>query len=195
MVSKIKNIDGVRILDERAGKFFKKGKVERSTIQIQNMQIAISAALNTESELSIPDADSFYFPGRFEEIEKGVVIDVAHNPPAVKTLTDYIALKNEKVVVIYGAMKDKDISKCLNLLAKVSEKIFPVSIECMNRGATVADLISRSDESVKALIEHYLTDDETIKNAWLYSKEKGVTLIVTGSFYTIEKFVQWRKKC
>lgn len=193
MVSKIENIEGVRILDESKGKFLKKGMVERSVIQIQNIQIAVAAALNTESGISIPDTDSFYFPGRFEEIEKGVVIDVAHNPPAVKTLTDHIALKNEKVVVLYGAMKDKNISKCLKLLAKVSEKIFPVSIECMNRGAAVADIVSRSDEFVKTLLEYDLTDDETIKKAYLYSKQKGIKLIVTGSFYTIEKFVNWRK--
>jgi len=193
MVSKIENIEGVSIHDAGKGSFFKSGKVERSAVQIQNMQIAIAAVLNTESGISIPEADGFYFPGRFEEIEKGVVIDVAHNPPAIKTLTDHIALKNEKVAVIYGAMKDKDVGKCLNLLSKVSERIFPVSIDCLNRGSTVADIVSRSDEFVKTLLDYDMTDDETIKKAFLYSKEKGITLIVTGSFYTIEKFVQWRK--
>jgi len=193
MISKIENIHDVRIFDESAGTFLKRGKTERSFIQIQNIQIAIAAVLNTESGILLPDVDSFYFPGRFEEIEKGVVIDVAHNPSAIKTLTEHIASKNKKVAVIYGAMKDKDVGSCLDLLAKVSEKIFPVSIDCINRGATVEDLVSRSNKFVKTFLDYDLTDDETIKKAFLYSKEKEITLLVTGSFYTIEKFVHWRK--
>ena len=193
MITQVNKVSRTKIHDESKGIILKKGKIVRSDIQIKNMQIAVSAVLNTEKSIKIPDADSFYFPGRFEEIERGIVIDVAHNPPAVKTLTDHIQKKGEKVVVIYGAMKDKDIGNCLNLLVKVSEKIFPVSLDFINRGAGVSEIVSRSDETARLLLEFGKSDQETMKKALNYSEKKGITLLITGSFYTIEKFVHWRR--
>lgn len=166
---------------------------ERSRMQVRNMNIAATAVIKTEKEMSMPSQDSFFFPGRFEEIEDSVFIDVAHNPPAVETLAEHIAQKYRKVVIIYGAMKDKDIGQCLELLAEVSERIYPVSLDFMNRGANVDEIISRSGEKVRPLIDKGFDDNETFEKALNLSHEKGLKLIVTGSFYTIDKFVNWRK--
>jgi dihydrofolate synthase/folylpolyglutamate synthase len=166
---------------------------KRSRIQVRNMNIAATAVLKTEKDVSIPSQDSFSFPGRFEEIEDNIFIDVAHNPPAVATLAEHIAENYKKVVVIYGAMKDKDIGQCLELLAEVSERIYLISLDYMSRGADVNHIISRSGDKVRPLIDKGLNDAETFEKALNLSQRKGLKLLVTGSFYTIDKFVNWRK--
>ena len=193
MTEQIERVPSTEIYDESRGADLKSGKISRSYIQLKNIQIAAAAVLSTERNIKMPDMDSFYFPGRFEEIEKGVIIDVAHNPPAIKTLAEHIALSGEKVIIIYGAMKDKDIGGCLNILGKVARNIFPVSLDFMNRGADVEEIVSRSDKTVRFLLEYGNNDEETMKKAYVYSKDSNTTLLITGSFYTIEKFVQWRR--
>jgi len=192
MISQIDKVGAVKTFDEKSVNLFDTGTIGRSDIQLKNMQIASCAVSKTE-KVDMPDVDSFTFPGRFEEIEDGVIIDVAHNPPAIKTLADHIALKERKIAVIYGAMKDKDLGNCLTILSGVSEKIFPVSLDFMNRGASVDEIISRSDETVRSQLEYGSNDLETLKRGYDFAKEKGLLLLITGSFYTIEKFVKWRK--
>ena len=191
MISRIREIKDVDLYS--VDDIFSKEGTSRSIVQIMNMNIAATAVLKTEGTRHIPHEESFYFPGRYEQIENNVFIDVAHNPPAVQTLVDHIASMNTKMVVVYGAMKDKDVGKCLGILANIAEKIFPVSLNVMNRGADVKYIVDRSGESVKDLFLYGKNDDETLKKAYLYSKEKGLKLLVTGSFYTIEKYVEWRR--
>ncbi len=91
--------------------------------------------------------------GRFE-LRKGkpdILIDVAHNPEGMLTLSDELMrLKRKKIVIVFGVMKDKDYHSMLNALIPVrplviaaqpqGERALPVQdvvVECRRIGLTV----------------------------------------------------------
>ncbi len=58
-----------------------------------------------------------YFHGRFEEVERGFFVDGAHNEDAVKRLLESVGTLKGRKVIIFGACKDKNYEKMLNLIA------------------------------------------------------------------------------
>lgn len=158
--------------------------------QKRNFKLACCAVNLTEKDTAMPDISSLKLPGRFEEISQGVIIDVAHNPPAIHSLVEYVKKKGLQVTVLYGAMKDKDISSVTRFLAQAADSIFVISLDAENRGATVDEILERTDETAKPLLEKYDNDELTIKNAIVHAREKGRILLITGSFHTVEKFVR-----
>jgi len=160
--------------------------------QIKNIKLAASAVKMTEKNIVFPDFSKMSLPGRFQLIEPGIRIDVAHNPPAVKSLVDHIAEKGIRPVVLFGAMKDKNIEAVLVELARIAVEIHLITVEEENRGASTDEIISRTPENVKKFIKKGGNDIETMKNAVISAKMKNTELLITGSFYTVEKFVKWR---
>ncbi|MEK9136183.1 MAG: folylpolyglutamate synthase/dihydrofolate synthase family protein, partial [Bacteroidota bacterium] len=70
--------------------------------------------------------------GRLERIgpEKRYILDVAHNPPGIRTLVD--ALRSggmNDLVVVFGVMKDKDYRAMVAGLSRVSGILIPVAPE------------------------------------------------------------------
>ncbi|MGI6394677.1 MAG: bifunctional folylpolyglutamate synthase/dihydrofolate synthase [bacterium] len=165
--------------------------------QIKNIKLAASAVKLNELEVIFPDFSEMTLPGRYELIEEGIRIDVAHNPPAIKALVTHIVASKEKVVVLYGAMKDKDIPSVLEELSTVAISIFVVTVDEMNRGATAEEVLLKVPIHLQQIVKKNKNDFLTMQEAIDFAKEKGVTLLVTGSFYTVEKFVKWKNvlKC
>ena len=163
--------------------------------QKKNVRLAVKAALISEEKgLNIPDFGSMRLPARFEFIEPDIVVDVAHNPPAVESLAKTVRERLGKVVVLYGAMKDKDVTKVLDIIGEISDSIFVVNLEAdNNRGAKVGDILERAGEVVAGKIKYAATDEKTIEQALAFARENGKTLLVTGSFHTVEKFVFYRE--
>ena len=164
--------------------------------QKKNVRLAVKAALMSEDKgLKIPDFGKMRIPARFEFIEPDIVTDVAHNPPAMESLAKTVSEKIGKVVVLYGAMKDKDVTKVLDIIGEISDSIFVVNLEADNdRGAKVGDIIERAGASVLDKIRYAETDEKTIEEALSFARENGKKLLVTGSFHTVEKFMNCRKK-
>lgn len=68
------------------------------------------------------------WPGRFEEIAPGVIMDGAHNPPAIRVLADCWreAFGARRARCIYAGSADKDLDEVLRLLSPiVGEWILP----------------------------------------------------------------------
>ncbi|MEI6176708.1 MAG: folylpolyglutamate synthase/dihydrofolate synthase family protein [Verrucomicrobiota bacterium] len=66
------------------------------------------------------------WPGRFEEIQTGVVLDGAHNPHSARVLSDTWTSRfpETKASLIFSAVADKDISGTLKILAPLASRIF-----------------------------------------------------------------------
>ena len=163
--------------------------------QKKNVRLAVKAALSSEEKgLEIPDFSAMSIPARFEFIEPDIVTDVAHNPPAIESLAKTVKERLGKVVVLYGAMKDKDVTKVLDIIGEITDTIFVVNLEADNdRGAKVGDILERAGVLVKGKIKYAETDEKTIDEALSFARKNGKTLLVTGSFHTVEKFVNYRK--
>lgn len=70
------------------------------------------------------------WPARFQQFEPGLVIDGAHNEPAVRVL---VATWRElfgaaKARLVFGAMKDKDAAAILSLLRGLADEIWLVPV-------------------------------------------------------------------
>lgn len=165
-------------------------RIGLSMDQKKNIALACCAVKMTEKDVIIPDFSKMELPGRFEEIFPGVIIDVAHNAPAIASIVRHIKEKGMKVAVLYGAMKDKDITAVTELLAGIADDIFIVSLDAESRGAQVKDIVERSAETAVSRFRYYESDGITMTSAVKYAREKGLKLLVTGSFHTIEKFVR-----
>lgn len=163
--------------------------------QKKNVRLAVKAVLSSEEQgLKIPDFSEMRLPARFEFIEPDILIDVAHNPPAMESLAKTVKERLGKVVVLYGAMKDKDVTKVLDIIGKITDSIFVVNLEADNdRGAKVADILERVSESAAGKIKYAETDEKTIEEALSFARKNGKTLLVTGSFHTVEKFIFYFK--
>lgn len=84
--------------------------------------------------------------GRYEVIndKPKIILDSAHNPDSVKVFVDEFSKNKyecENKILIFGAMKDKNISQMLKLLKNHFDKIFLTSIN-YERAATVEELKS-----------------------------------------------------
>ncbi len=169
-------------------------ELDLSKVQRNNIRLACKAVEKTEKEAVIPDLADLFLPGRYQKIEENLFVDVAHNKPAIQALVERIS-ETEKngVNFIYGSMKDKDIDSVLNLLSTVSDKIFVVSVDEENRGAKVEDVINKASVDLREKLFFEEGDDRTMERGVKESKEDGKTLLVTGSFYTVEKFLKWKK--
>lgn len=72
--------------------------------------------------------------GRLEVIQKEplVIVDVSHNPEglsaALKYALDQAERRKGRLFVLFGAMRDKDVSRMAALLARLTAAIFLVSI-------------------------------------------------------------------
>lgn len=162
--------------------------------QKKNVRLAVKAALVSEDKgLKIPDFGAMRLPARFEFIGPDIIADVAHNPPAMESLAKTVKERLGKVVVLYGAMKDKDVTKVLDIIGEITDSIFVVNLEADNdRGAKVGDILDRAGASVSCKIRYAGTDEKTIENALEFARKNGKKLLVTGSFHTVEKFLFYR---
>ena len=162
--------------------------------QKKNVRLAVKAALMSEERgMKIPDFGSMRLPARFEFIGPDIIADVAHNPPAMESLAKTVKERLGKVVVLYGAMKDKDVTKVLDIIGEITDSIFVVNLEADNdRGAKVSDILDRAGASVSCKIRYAGTDEKTIENALEFARKNGKKLLVTGSFHTVEKFLFYR---
>jgi dihydrofolate synthase/folylpolyglutamate synthase len=66
------------------------------------------------------------WPGRFEEIQPGIILDGAHNPHAAAVLARTWRGKfgDRKAALVFSAVAAKDIAGILEILAPLSERIF-----------------------------------------------------------------------
>ncbi len=144
------------------------------------------------------------WPGRCELVDfRGipVLLDGAHNPEAIfllaNTLSEIYINQNKKsfnslvftrIILIFGAMSDKDIKEML-------KKIIPISDEVV----FTAPFYGRAEnpENLKRTLASYITDHkrnmkiiirDNVKDALSYacnSYHSGDLIVVTGSFYIV----------
>ncbi|MBS3778445.1 MAG: hypothetical protein KGY50_04040, partial [Candidatus Thermoplasmatota archaeon] len=135
-------------------------------------------------------------PGRMQILQNNplILVDGAHNPDAMKVSVDSIKkLKKmflyKRVIVIFGVMKDKNISGILNILLPFAN-ILIVTQPKQKRTASsgnVAQLISTLDPSKK--IVETKTVNEAYKKAIEIAGKKDL-IFGTGSLFTVGELIQ-----
>lgn len=117
------------------------------------------------------------WPGRFQFLEKDVLVDCAHNPAAAEVLVDNIKrLSYRKIVAVVGILRDKDSSQMIEELKSLE----PHFIFCRPRTPRAID--------PQDLRKHALNSEvvEKPKEALARAREIEHDLIlVTGSIFTV----------
>ena len=136
--------------------------------------------------------------GRFQLINDKipVLLDVGHNPEAVKTLLDYLLMTfpGKRIRAVFSMMKDKDIATVLEIMNPVVYDWFFVPL-ANPRAATetmMRDFFSRS--SVNRVSFGYTGFTQAF-NAAKNQAQQDDLLLVFGSFFLISDCLNEFEKC
>jgi len=129
-------------------------------------------------------------PGRFQVVDENIILDVAHNPPAIEATIKHAESLYGRVNILFGAMKDKNVEEIYNIIDSAVSKIYLIHLDNNGeRGADIPELVKRAPENMKNKLMYCINDEATIKRAL---KNSSMTkLLVTGSFFTLEKFLNF----
>ena len=129
---------------------------------------------------------------RFEKIpvgDKTIVLDVAHNPEAVKTLVNTLSESPMETVAIFSALADKNIDDMIGLASDTIKHWFlvPISAERAIQMETLENKFSKSQVTTVCL-----NMDNAIEKALALINIKRI--VIFGSFYTIADAVKFLKE-
>ena len=129
---------------------------------------------------------------RFEKIpvgDKTIVLDVAHNPDAVKTLVNTLSESPMETVAIFSALADKNIDDMIGLASDTIKHWFlvPLSAERAIQMETLENKFSQSQVTTVCL-----NMDNAIEKALALINIKRI--VIFGSFYTIADAAKFLKE-
>jgi len=140
---------------------------------------AVLKELSINKDIILRGLKKAYWPGRFEFMDKNILLDCAHNPDGIKALVKSIRKLNYKnLIIVIGVMKDKNISSIAKKLEKLNTTVIVTKAS-----------VSRSREPEE--ISGYFKNAEVIsnlKNAIEYAVKKAVKqdlIVITGSIFVI----------
>ena len=131
--------------------------------------------------------------GRVETVSENpcVILDVAHNPPAMRYLASVLRNRGEKIrYAVIGMLKDKDIVSSLREISGLFSRIYVCSLPG-ERGSTASHVKDSLIEAGYSACQ--ISDFDTVKEAYAKALTElpfGGELIVCGSFVTAEELLK-----
>ncbi len=169
--------------------------------QLRNLALAIAAAEELSTQGFPVTADTIergiretQWPGRFQVIPRSedrpeIILDVAHNPAGAWALRSTLssAYENRRLILVFGAMRDKAIAEIAEILFPLAERV--VATQADNpRSATPAQ-IREAAARTGAEIEEAPDVAEALAKASVFAGSDGV-LVVTGSIYIVGEAIR-----
>jgi len=120
---------------------------------------------------------------RFEKVEIGnktIILDVAHNPAAVKTLVDTLSKSSMQTVAIFSALIDKDIIEMIDLASSVIKHwyLVPLSSDRAIESEALKNKFSSSESTT-------ICEDMNSAIQESLAHKDAERIVIFGSFYTI----------
>ncbi len=126
------------------------------------------------------------WPGRLQRISKNpdIILDVGHNPAAMKTLHTYFDefYKGRYVISVLGILSDKDSHKMLTDLNRFSDVI--ILTKPTTERAADPEMLARQASMVSSNFQVIPHVRDAVNSAIEHAKPDDVVLI-TGSHYTV----------
>lgn len=150
-----------------------------------NAALAVSAlyragfALNTDSvRYGLAQVD---WPGRFEMIRPGIVLDGAHNPHSANVLaaTWQEIYPNRKAALVFSAVAGKDIHGILEILSPLASQIFFCPVDTP-RAVPPAEIATYLPNNAPP---HAIFPD--FKSAFTAATSVGDSVLVAGSLFLV----------
>jgi dihydrofolate synthase/folylpolyglutamate synthase len=140
-----------------------------------NYLLAMSFLKKEKISFSIQNIKDLTLPGRMQEIEKDLFIDVGHNPLAAKAI---IKSLDKKVNLVYNTYKDKNYAEILKILKPKIKKLYLIDVK--NERIENKEKIKKVAKNLGIEVEEY----------------KGIIkpMLVFGSFSVVEEFLKHYEK-
>jgi dihydrofolate synthase/folylpolyglutamate synthase len=144
-----------------------------------NLELAISALHALGVAYSISNFKDSRFFGRLMPLKKNILLDVGHNVLAAQAIVKEL---NEKYILVYNALADKNYHDILKTLAPKVDSVQIITIE--NQRCVEKELLIQSCADVNLNCSDFTTLDES-KN-----------YLIFGSFSVVESFlIQQKNSC
>ncbi len=121
------------------------------------------------------------WPGRFEIIRPGVILDGAHNPQSAEVLaaTWRETFPNKKAALIFSAVDGKDIRQILEILAPLASRIFLCPVDTP-RAVSASELAGYlpADAPPHQVFDHF-------KDAFTAATSQPDPVLVAGSLFLV----------
>jgi len=141
---------------------------------VDNASVALQALDILEIDYDINDLRSLELFGRFYQFTENIRIDVGHNPLAARAIEKAL---DEKVVLIYNSLDDKDYEAVLRILEPKVKRVEIITIHSQR-----ATTLSEIEKALKNVELEYSYFEGKI--------DKGEQYLVFGSFYVVEEFLK-----
>ena len=156
----------------------------------QQLNAAVAVGALGQANLAIsPQAittglATVFWPGRFHHVEPNLILDGAHNPAAswqlVQTWKE--CHRGTTPTVIFGGLKDKNLSQMLEALSQIAARFFLVPVQ-NDRSASPPDL--KTPEHLPATVY------SSVKIAIDQARALRDPILVTGSLYLVGEALAW----
>lgn len=138
--------------------------------------------------LVVEAINSIKISGRFQKLldSPQVYLDVAHNPQAIKNLVKRSELQTNKVHLVLGMLRDKNIVECLDLLSDVVSNWYICDIN-LPRGCSAQEIKELMQQSAISLtgVTCYSSVIKAYEAAYRVAEADSGLIIVLGSFHTV----------
>ncbi len=162
-------------------------------VSIASIEILQQKGVYITKESIINGIKQMNHPGRMQVLlhHPCIIVDGAHNPEAMKFAVKSIItlFSSQKIIVIFGVMKDKDIKNILNELVRITNTII-VTEPKLKRSAKnekIAEIILEIAPSLKVIRTSSVK--EAIDKA-LEIAQKDDVIFGTGSLFTVGELIQ-----
>jgi len=126
------------------------------------------------------------WPGRLQRIEKSpeVILDVAHNPAAMKRLYEYFKefYAGRYIIAVFGILADKDSNRMLTELGRFADVM--IITKPMTERAADPEKLARQASHLTSNFQVIPHVRDAVKTAIESARPEDVILI-TGSHYTV----------
>jgi dihydrofolate synthase/folylpolyglutamate synthase len=121
------------------------------------------------------------WPGRFEEIQPGIILDGAHNPQSAGILAETwnSEFSGQKAALIFSAVAAKDIRGILEKLAPLAVKIFL----CPVNTARAVDARELATQLPEGAPPHACF--ASFQDAFTAAKQENVPILIAGSLFLV----------
>jgi dihydrofolate synthase/folylpolyglutamate synthase len=153
------------------------------TVAVRLLEAARAYGLPVDLETVAPGVAATSWPGRLQHVpgDPPLLLDGAHNAAGARALAAYLRGRGE-VVLLFGAMADKDITEMAGALFPLARAVVLTRVD-MERAAAPEELARRAGPlGARALL------DEDIPRALERARalaRPGATVVVAGSLYLV----------
>jgi len=141
---------------------------------IDNTTVALQALDILNIKYDVNDLKTLELFGRFYPLTDNILIDVGHNPLAAKAIEKAL---DEKVVLIYNSLDDKDYEEVLRILKPKVKRVEIIPIA--SQRATTLEEIEKALQTVGLEYSYFQNKIQEEEN-----------YLVFGSFYVVEAFLR-----